>query len=116
MDWNNLIHRKRSPFPTGEGQCGIALRWIGAGGLSRVGEAFRLPRDGNPSPTVRNDIKVEGFMEYSYVVTGPGGNVVLQAAAGCRYPKETERDLLENGYQIRLDGRKLTKKELRCSN
>ena len=52
-------------------------------------------------------------MEYSYVVTGPGGNVVLQAAAGCRYPKETERDLLESGYQIRLDGRKLTKKEIK---
>lgn len=52
-------------------------------------------------------------MEYSYVVINPAGDVVLQAAAGCRYPKETERDLLESGYQIRLDGRKLTKKEVR---
>lgn len=55
-------------------------------------------------------------MEYPYVVTNPAGQVVLQAAAGCRYPKQVELDMLENGYQIRLDGRKLTKKELRCSN
>lgn len=52
-------------------------------------------------------------MEYSYVVTSPGGAVVLQAAGNCRYPKETERDLLESGYQIRLDGKRITKKELR---
>ena len=55
-------------------------------------------------------------MEYPYVVVSPAGQVVLQAAAGCRYPKETERDLLENGYQIRLDGKRISKKELRVGS
>ena len=52
-------------------------------------------------------------MEYSYIVTGPEGNVVLQASASCRYPRETELALLEAGYTIRLDGKKITRKELR---
>ena len=49
-------------------------------------------------------------MEYPYIVIGPEGNVVLQASASCRYPRETERELLEAGYTIRLDGKKIGKK------
>lgn len=55
-------------------------------------------------------------MEYTYVVINPSGDIVLQATAGCRYPKPVERDLLENGYQIRLDGKRISKKELRAGN
>lgn len=49
-------------------------------------------------------------MELLYIVTGPEGNVVLQASEGCRYPRETEMALLEAGYTIRLDGKKIGKK------
>ena len=52
---------------------------------------------------------------YDYVVANPQGQTVLQATSGCRYPKKVEQDLLDNGYQIRLDGRKLTKKEVRSA-
>lgn len=52
-------------------------------------------------------------MEYSYVVTGPEGDVVLQASASCRYPRITELSLMAAGYTIRLYGKKITRKELR---
>ena len=52
-------------------------------------------------------------MEYSYVVINPAGDVVLQAAEGCRYPKHVELDLMEQGYTLRLNGRRLTKKEIK---
>lgn len=32
---------------------------------------------------------------------------------GERYPRDVELDMLERGYVIRVNGRKLTKKELR---
>ena len=53
---------------------------------------------------------------YDYVVVNPQGQTVLQATAECRYPKKVEQDLLDNGYQIRLEGKRITKKDLRCSN
>lgn len=49
-------------------------------------------------------------MEYSYVVTGPEGDVVLQASESCRYPRITELSLMAAGYTIRLDGKKIGKK------
>lgn len=52
-------------------------------------------------------------MEHPYVVINPAGETVLQASESCRYPKQTELDLLDAGYSIRLHGRKLTKKEVR---
>ena len=52
-------------------------------------------------------------MEYPYVVFDPKGRTVLEAAESCRYPKRIELDLMEAGYTIRLNGRKLTKKEVR---
>lgn len=52
-------------------------------------------------------------MEYPYVVTNPQGEDVLQAAAGCRYPKRVELDLMEHGYTIQMEGRKITKKEVK---
>ena len=52
-------------------------------------------------------------MELTYQVIDPTGNTVLQAAENCRYPKEIELGLLKHGYTIRLNGRKVTKKELK---
>ena len=52
-------------------------------------------------------------MPLPYEVIAPDGAPVLQAAECCRYPKQTELDLMNNGYTIRLHGRRITKKELR---
>ena len=41
------------------------------------------------------------------------GELVLQAAEDCRYSKETELGLLDAGYTIKLNGKKITKKELK---
>lgn len=51
--------------------------------------------------------------KYPYKVFNPDGNVVLQSAADCRYPKQMELQMLEAGYTIRLHGKKLTKTDLR---
>lgn len=42
------------------------------------------------------------------------GVCVERIAQGCaRYPTATELDMLERGYTIKINGRKLTKKELK---
>ena len=54
--------------------------------------------------------------DYPYVVYNSAGAPVMQAPESCRYPKETERSLLDAGYTIKLHGKKLTKKEVKtCS-
>lgn len=50
---------------------------------------------------------------FPYIVTNPAGEVVLQAAEGCRYSRRVELSLLEAGYSIRLPGKKITKTEAR---
>lgn len=52
-------------------------------------------------------------MEHPYEVINPAGQTVLVAAENCRYSKLQELMLLENGYTIRLHGKKLTKTEIR---
>ena len=51
--------------------------------------------------------------DYPYTVTNPSGEIVLQAAESCRYPRLVELALLEAGYSIRLRGKKITKTETR---
>lgn len=46
-----------------------------------------------------------------YQVYNPAGALVLQAPESCRHTKKVEQDHLENGYTIKINGRKLTKKE-----
>ena len=41
-----------------------------------------------------------------------GGVCLMEAPESCRYPKLVELSLLEAEYEIRLYGRKITKKEL----
>lgn len=53
-------------------------------------------------------------MNLPYQVIDPDGNTVLQAAENCRYSKEVELGLLKHGYTIRLNGKKITKKELKA--
>lgn len=51
--------------------------------------------------------------DYPYTVTNPSGEIVLQAAENCRYPRLVELALLEAGYIVRLHGKKITKTETR---
>lgn len=51
--------------------------------------------------------------ELNYQVKNAAGATVLQAPECCRYSPAVERDLLENGYTIWLDGKKVTKKEVK---
>ncbi len=47
-------------------------------------------------------------------ITDRDGRPVHTIYPGCkRYPREVERSMLERGYVIRVNGRKVTKKELR---
>lgn len=53
-------------------------------------------------------------MQYDYEVISPPGQLGgLIAPASCRYNRKTELSLLEAGYIIRLQGKKITKTELR---
>ena len=61
--------------------------------------------------------KEEGSLtmdEYTYKITNSDGVLVLQAKESCRHPREVELDHLENGYTIKLHGRKITKKEVKA--
>ena len=47
-----------------------------------------------------------------YTVHGHSGEILMQSESGCRYRPEIEMDLLSAGYTIRLDGKRITKKEV----
>lgn len=49
----------------------------------------------------------------TYEVTGPDGQPKMEAPESCRYPRHIELQMLEAGYTIRLNGKKLTKAEIR---
>lgn len=51
--------------------------------------------------------------ELTYRVKNSGGAIVMQAPECCRYPPAVERTLLEAGYTIWLNGKKVTKKEVK---
>ena len=51
--------------------------------------------------------------KYPYKIYNAVGDIVLQSAADCRYPKSVELAMLEAGYTIRLHGKKLTKADIR---
>ena len=52
-------------------------------------------------------------MRPAYEVADPSGRIVLTADASCRYSRNVELSVLEAGYTIRLNGKKLTKAEAR---
>ena len=51
-------------------------------------------------------------MDYAYKVYNRDGRQVLSAPESCRYDRETERSLQAAGYTIKLNGKRITKKEL----
>lgn len=51
--------------------------------------------------------------ELTYRVKNSAGAIVMQAPECCRYSPTVERKLLEAGYTIWLNGKKVTKKEVK---
>ena len=50
---------------------------------------------------------------HPYIVTNLSGDIVLQAAGSCRYPRLVELALPEAGYTLRLNGQLLTRADIR---
>ena len=55
-------------------------------------------------------------MENSYQVFDSSGRVVLDSDVRCRYPRPMELSLLDDGYAVKIAGKKLTKTEIRKSS
>ena len=51
--------------------------------------------------------------KYPYKVFNPAGEVVLQSIPDCRYPRAVELQMLEAGYTILLNGKRLTKTDIK---
>ena len=52
-------------------------------------------------------------MDFPYQVYNSQGVCVMSAPEGCRYPRKTELSILEAGYSIKLNGKRITKTEIR---
>lgn len=57
--------------------------------------------------------RVPPAMEYNYIVTDASGAVVLRSLESCRYSRQLEAAMLEAGYTIRLNGKPITKTDIR---
>ena len=51
--------------------------------------------------------------DHPYRIFDPSGGIVLSAPECCRYSRSIESSILEAGYTIKLNGRKLTKTEVK---
>ena len=51
--------------------------------------------------------------EYPYQMISPLGNVVLQVTMDARYPKDMEMRMMDAGFSFRVNGKKLTKSDIR---
>ena len=49
----------------------------------------------------------------AYQVFDRQGACIMAAPASCRYPARVERSILEAGYTIRLNGKRVTKSDIR---
>lgn len=52
-------------------------------------------------------------MDFLYQVFNPSGQCVMCAPEICRYPRSVELSILEAGYTIKLNGKRITKSEIR---
>lgn len=52
-------------------------------------------------------------MGIPYQVFDSSGRLVLDSDVRCRYPRSVELSLLDAGYAVKIDGKKLTKTEIR---
>ena len=55
------------------------------------------------------------IVDETYQVFDSTGRMVLNSKARCRYPRTVELSLLDAGYIVKLDGKKLTKTDIRKS-
>ena len=51
--------------------------------------------------------------ELAYQVFNPQGECVMEAPESCRYSRLVELSILDAGYSIRLNGKRITKAEAR---
>ena len=52
-------------------------------------------------------------MALPYQIISPSGQPLMEALECCRYPRKLEQSLLDAGYTIKLNGRRITKTEVR---
>ena len=52
-------------------------------------------------------------MSASYQIFDSTGRLVLNSNVRCRYPRAVELSLLDAGYVVKIDGKRLTKTEIR---
>lgn len=52
--------------------------------------------------------------KFNYRVINPLGVPILRTLSECRYPPETELQMLEEGYTIMIDDKRLTKTDVRA--
>lgn len=55
-------------------------------------------------------------MGIPYQVFDSSGRLVLDSDVRCRYPRPMELSLLDAGYSMKIEGKKLTKTEIRKSS
>lgn len=53
------------------------------------------------------------IMGIPYQVFDSSGRLVLDSDVSCRYSRPMELSLLDAGYAVKIDGKKLTKSEIR---
>lgn len=54
------------------------------------------------------------MVELNYRVINPQGVPVLRSTAECRYLPETELSMMEKGYTIMIDDKRLTKTDVKA--
>lgn len=47
--------------------------------------------------------------DYPYQVFSPTGQPLMEAPESCRYPRKVELSILDAGYTIKLNGKRITK-------
>ena len=57
-------------------------------------------------------MKTPETLELTYKIYNREGRLMESRPASLRYPPEIERSMMEAGYSIKINGRKITKKEI----
>lgn len=52
-------------------------------------------------------------MDLQYLIISPSGQPMMEAPEICRYPRRIELDMLDAGYTIKLNGKRITKADIR---
>lgn len=52
-------------------------------------------------------------MDCNYLIINPSGQPMMEAPESCRYSRRIELDMLDAGYTIKLNGKRITKADIR---